>query len=88
MILVDTARWIDYLRIGNECFRSLLQDYQVLCHPVMSGEWSYGNLYNRNEILHVLKHCWKVPWPIMPMSCISSNAHRLHGQDWSEQMRI
>jgi hypothetical protein len=27
VILVDTSKWTDHLRIGNECLRSLLQGY-------------------------------------------------------------
>lgn len=55
MILVDTSVWIEHLREGSDRLRSLLLDEQVLCHPYIVGELACGRLYNRSELLSMLK---------------------------------
>ena len=55
MILVDTSVWIEHLRYGNDRLKSLLYDQQVLCHPFVIGELACGMLYNRQQILRMLR---------------------------------
>lgn len=55
MILVDTSVWVQHLRTGSEQLRSLLEEEQVFCHPLVIGELACGMLRNRREILNMLK---------------------------------
>ena len=54
MILVDTSVWIDHLRGQDRCLTDLLQNSQVLMHPMVVGELACGNLRNRQEVLNLL----------------------------------
>ncbi len=55
MILVDTSVWIDHFRKGNPQLEKLLNDGDVICHPMIVGELACGNIKNRNEILGLLQ---------------------------------
>jgi predicted nucleic acid-binding protein len=55
MVLVDTSVWVAHLRIGNIGLETLLNDSQVVCHPLIVGELACGNLKNRHEILSLLQ---------------------------------
>lgn len=46
-VLVDTNLWIRHFRKGNELLNALLEDNEVLCHPVVIGELAMGNLPSR-----------------------------------------
>ena len=54
MILADTSIWIDHLRAGEPGLVSLLNDNQVLTHPMVIGELACGNLHNRDAMLGLL----------------------------------
>jgi predicted nucleic acid-binding protein len=54
MVLVDTSIWIDHFRSGSQQLVDLLNDTQVLVHPMIVGELACGNLRNRDEILNHL----------------------------------
>ena len=54
MILADTSIWIDHLRAGEPGLVSLLNDNQVLTHPMVIGELACGNLPNRTEVLGLM----------------------------------
>ena len=54
MILADTSIWIDHLRAGETGLVSLLNDNQVLTHPMVIGELACGNLHNRDAVLGLL----------------------------------
>ena len=41
----------------------------LLCHPFVIGELAYGNLHNRNEVLHLLEALPKLPLPNILKSC-------------------
>lgn len=51
MILVDTAVWVDHLRVGEPTLAQLLEDGRALGHPWVAGELALGHLSNRTEIL-------------------------------------
>lgn len=46
-VLVDTNIWVKHFRVGNRLLGDLLEDNEVLCHPVVIGELSMGNLARR-----------------------------------------
>ena len=54
MILVDTSVWIDHLRIGNQRLNEILIADEVVCHPMVIGELSCGNMHRRKEIIALL----------------------------------
>lgn len=54
MVLVDTSIWVSHLRDGNAELSNLLNDGEVLCHPLILGELACGNLKDRSVILSFL----------------------------------
>ena len=54
MIPVDTLVWIRHLRSEDSKLTTLLNEDQVLIHPMVLGELACGNLRNRKEILSLL----------------------------------
>ena len=54
MILVDTSVWVDHLRSGGPLLANLLQEGEVLIHPLVIGEIACGNLRNRQQVLDLL----------------------------------
>lgn len=54
MILADTSTWIDYLSVGVPTFQALLDDHQILIHPMVIGELACGNIRSRGATLNML----------------------------------
>jgi predicted nucleic acid-binding protein len=54
LILVDSSVWISHLRQPDRALEQLLDNAQVLIHPLVIGELSVGNLPKRLEILAYL----------------------------------
>lgn len=54
MVLVDTSVWVAHLREGHAGLAVLLNEGQVMCHPLIIGELACGNLKNRSKILSLL----------------------------------
>ncbi len=54
MILVDTSVWIEHLRAEQSHLVCLLNDHQVLVHPMVICELALGNLRNREQVLSLL----------------------------------
>ncbi len=54
MILVDTSVWIDHFRSPNSLLTELLEQEQVLLHPLVLGEIACGNLKRRKEIVALM----------------------------------
>ncbi len=55
MILVDTSIWVDHLRKGDTVMRQLLDQGDVLSHPLIVGELAMGDLHPRQAILDTLQ---------------------------------
>jgi predicted nucleic acid-binding protein len=51
LILADTSIWVDHLHRGDARMAGLLDDEQILMHPLVIGEIALGNLRNRAEII-------------------------------------
>lgn len=51
MVLIDTVVWIDHLQSDDEHMSMLLENEQVLMHPMVIGELAMGNLSNRQPTL-------------------------------------
>ena len=54
MVLVDTSIWVDHLRCRDHPLQGVLQEGQVLSHPMVIGELACGHLTNRRKILALL----------------------------------
>lgn len=54
MVLVDTSVWINHLRSKEPDLVHLLDEGQIVIHPMVIGELACGNLSNRNEALWYL----------------------------------
>lgn len=54
MVLVDTSVWIDFLRQGNEKLKKLLEDGEVVTHPLVIGELHIGNISKRKQFIKLL----------------------------------
>ncbi|MCY4556898.1 MAG: type II toxin-antitoxin system VapC family toxin [Chloroflexi bacterium] len=55
MTLVDTSVWVNHLRCNDAVLGALLEDNQVLMHPMVVGELACGNLPDRKYVLDLLK---------------------------------
>ena len=54
MVLVDTSVWIDHFRSTENRLVTLLEDEEVVIHPLIIGELACGNLKNRKQLLYLL----------------------------------
>jgi predicted nucleic acid-binding protein len=54
VVLLDTSVWIDHLRRGDDRAAALLEQGDVVCHPLVIGELACGSLIRRAEILGLL----------------------------------
>lgn len=50
-VLVDTNVWIGFLRYGNPLLEALLEDGEVISHPIVIGELAMGGLPQRRRLL-------------------------------------
>lgn len=55
MILVDTSVWVDHLRKGEIALQRLLENEQVLSHPLVIGELAMGSLGQRSVVLSAMQ---------------------------------
>ena len=51
MILVDTSVWVDHLRNAEADLGVLLEENNVLMHPLVIGELACGYMRNRQQAL-------------------------------------
>ncbi|MGJ8723562.1 MAG: type II toxin-antitoxin system VapC family toxin [Roseibacillus sp.] len=50
-VLVDTSVWVRFFRDGNPLLEALLEDGEVMSHPIVIGELSMANLPQRKRFL-------------------------------------
>ena len=55
MTLADTSVWVNHLRANDPLLQALLEENQVLMHPMVIGELACGNLRDREQVLSLLK---------------------------------
>ena len=79
MILVDTSVWIDHLRATDEQLVLLLNEGQVLAHPMVIGELACGNLPEREEVLGLLARLPGTPVATDAEALLFIERHRLMG---------
>ena len=54
MMLLDTSIWIDHLRKNDGILARLLEEQQILMHPLVIGELALGSLRQRKQVLNEL----------------------------------
>jgi hypothetical protein len=54
MVLVDTSVWVGHLRSGDPQMAALLEEGEVVCHPLVIGELACGQLPDRAGMLRHL----------------------------------
>lgn len=54
MILVDTSVWIDHLRSPEPKLQTLLEDDEVITHPLVRLELALGSIAARKKMLNDL----------------------------------
>jgi len=80
MVLVDTSVWIDHFRAGESRLARLLEDVEVVMHPLVVGELACGNLRNRREILSLRSNLPHVAPVSNDAVLFFIERHRLHGR--------
>lgn len=79
MILVDTAIWVDHLRVADRQLAGLLLEEAVLCHPFVVGELACGALHRRSEVLGLLRNLPQAPVVDQDEELAFVEAHKLMG---------
>ena len=80
MVLVDTSAWIDYLRSEEPHLVYLLNDRQVLAHPMVIAELALGHMRNREEVLSLLGGLPVTPVATEEEVLLFVERHRLMGR--------
>lgn len=80
MILVDTSVWIDHLRNGNSDLAALLDQNNVVMHPMIVGELACGNLKNRTELLCLWQSLASIPTASHEEALYFIDQHELMGK--------
>lgn len=79
-ILVDTSVWIDHFRKSSPTLQRLLDNDLVLCHPLIIGEITCGNIRHRSEVLESLAMLPSTPTLDYQELLTFLETHRLFGQ--------
>lgn len=80
MVLVDTSVWVDHFQGGSALLARLLEQEEVVCHPLVIGELACGNLSNRTEILSLLQS--------LPQAVVARHEEIMHFIDSHRLMGI
>jgi predicted nucleic acid-binding protein len=78
LILADTSVWIDYLRSGNEELQNLLEQGQIVIHPLLIAELALGSLRERARTLALLDRLPQVQVAQMNEVRMAIEARRLY----------
>lgn len=85
-VLVDTCVWVKHFRTRNSHLMALLEDGEVLSHPVVVGELSMGGLKDRDQILWSLARLGRPPLATEAETNRMVEARRLWGRgiQWND----
>ena len=61
MILADSSVWINHLIVENPQLVSLLDQDQILIHPMVIGELACGNMRDRSSVMRLLRRLPGIP---------------------------
>ncbi len=85
-VLVDTSVWVRHFRMRNPVLMALLEDGEVLSHPVVVGELSMGGLKDREQTLWSLARLGRPPLATEAETNRMVEARRLWGRgiQWND----
>jgi len=79
MVIVDTSVWVDHLARQDERLCALLEEGEVLMHPMIAAELALGHLPRRTETLDALQALPRSPVAGHNEAMVFLNNERLHG---------
>jgi hypothetical protein len=85
-VLADTCVWVAHFRQRNTTLMTMLADGDVLCHPLVVGELSMGNLRDRHSTLRALSELGQPPLATDEETSRMVEARRLWGRgiQWND----
>jgi predicted nucleic acid-binding protein len=85
-VLVDTCVWVRHFRTRNVFLMALLEDGEVLSHPLVVGELSMGGLKDRDQTLWSLARLGRPPLATEAETNRMVEARRLWGRgiQWND----
>ena len=85
-VLVDTCVWVRHFRTRNVFLMALLEDGEVLSHPLVVGELSMGSLKDRDQALWSLARLGRPPLATEAETNRMVEARRLWGRgiQWND----
>jgi hypothetical protein len=85
-VVVDTCIWVKHFRVRNSMLESLLENGEVLSHPLVVGELSMGCLKDRQQTLWSLSRLGRPPLATEAETMQMVEARRLWGRgiQWND----
>lgn len=80
MTLADTSVRINHLRTNDPILEKLLEDHQVVMHPMVIGELACSDLRDRERVLDLLKGLPQIPMAGHREVLFLIESHRLMGR--------
>ena len=80
MILVDTSVWVNHFRRTDARLVQLLEDGEVMTHPLVIGELACGKLPRRREVLDLFHQLEAAPIAADDEALAFIERHRLMGR--------
>lgn len=80
MTLADTSVRINHLRTNDPILEKLLEDHQVVMHPMVIGELACSDLRDRERVLDLLKGLPQIPLAGHREVLFLIESHRLMGR--------
>jgi predicted nucleic acid-binding protein len=79
LILADTSVWVDHLRSVNRELQELLEQGQIVIHPLVIAELALGSLRERAKTLALLDLLPQIKVAQMNEVRLTIEARRLYG---------
>jgi len=85
-VLVDTCVWVRHFRQRNPVLLDMLENGEVLCHPLVIGELAMGSLKDRPQTLWSLSKLGRPPLATNAETHQMVEARRLwgRGMEWND----
>ncbi len=85
-VVVDTCIWVKHFRARNSMLERLLEDGEVLSHPLVVGELAMGSLKDRQQALWSLSRLGRPPLATEAETMQMVEARKLWGRgiQWND----